>query len=182
VNFMSNPDEESAADQFGSGEKYFGVTTLLATLPGLPMFGHGQVEGLREKYGMEYRRAKLDEHPDPDLIRRHRETIAPLLRQRARFAAATGFRLYDLVGDDGQVDEDVYVFSNRTGGEALLVAFNNSHRSVRGRARFSAPFADQERGGELRSEPIAGALGLRPDAGPWVRLTEHGGEGRHLVV
>src|SRR5690606_4815329 len=59
VNFMSNPDEESAADQFGSGEKYFGVTTLLATLPGVPMFGHGQFEGLREKYGMEYRRAKL---------------------------------------------------------------------------------------------------------------------------
>src|ERR1700761_3923854 len=42
VNFMSNPDERTAIDQFGSGDKCFGVATLLATLPGLPMFGHGQ--------------------------------------------------------------------------------------------------------------------------------------------
>jgi glycosidase len=57
VNFMNNPDERTAVDQFGKGDKYFGVCTLMATLPGLPMFGHGQVEGFTEKYGMEYRRA-----------------------------------------------------------------------------------------------------------------------------
>ena len=34
VNFMSNPDERTAIDQFGSGDKYFGVSVLLATLPG----------------------------------------------------------------------------------------------------------------------------------------------------
>ena len=49
--------ERTAVDQFGSGDKYVGVATLLATLPGLPMFGHGQVEGFGEKYGMEFRRA-----------------------------------------------------------------------------------------------------------------------------
>ena len=69
VNFMNNPDERTAIDQFGSGDKYVGVATLLATLPGLPMFGHGQVEGFGEKYGMEFRRAMLDERPDPDLRR-----------------------------------------------------------------------------------------------------------------
>ena len=58
VNFLSNPDEETAIDQFGTGEKYFGVCTLMATLPGLPMFAHGQMDGLRERYGMEYRRAE----------------------------------------------------------------------------------------------------------------------------
>jgi hypothetical protein len=57
VNFMNNPDEETAVAQFGKGDKYFGVCTLMATLPGLPMFGHGQIEGFEEKYGMEYRRA-----------------------------------------------------------------------------------------------------------------------------
>ena len=55
VNFMNNPDEETAMAQFGSGDKYFGACTLLAALPGLPMFGHGQIEGFKEKYGMEYR-------------------------------------------------------------------------------------------------------------------------------
>ncbi len=59
VNFMSNPDERTAIDQFGMGDKYFGVSTLLATLPGLPMLGHGQVEGFTEKYGMEYQRPSL---------------------------------------------------------------------------------------------------------------------------
>ena len=56
VNFMNNPDEETAVAQFGNGDKYFGVCTMMATMPGLPMFGHGQVEGFAEKYGMEYRR------------------------------------------------------------------------------------------------------------------------------
>ncbi len=71
VNFMNNPDEDTAAEQFGTGDKYFGVCVLMATMPGLPMFGHGQVEGYREKYGMEYRRAYWDETPDPWLVDRH---------------------------------------------------------------------------------------------------------------
>src|SRR4029079_12982708 len=41
VNFMSIPAKPTAIDQFGTGDKYFGVATMLATLPGLPMFGHG---------------------------------------------------------------------------------------------------------------------------------------------
>jgi hypothetical protein len=45
---------------------------MMVTLPGLPMFGHGQVEGFTEKYGMEYRRAYWDEKPDEYLIVRHR--------------------------------------------------------------------------------------------------------------
>jgi hypothetical protein len=61
VNFMNNPDEKTASEQFGDGDKYFGVATVLATLPGLPMFGHGQIEGFREKYGMEFRKPKWDE-------------------------------------------------------------------------------------------------------------------------
>ncbi len=71
VNFMSNPDEKTALEQFGKGDKYFGVATVLATLPGLPMLGHGQVQGFGEKYGMEFRRATLDERPDPWLVERH---------------------------------------------------------------------------------------------------------------
>ena len=49
VNFMNNPDERTAVDQFGKGDKYFGVCTMMAALPGLPMFGHGQVEGFRRE-------------------------------------------------------------------------------------------------------------------------------------
>ncbi len=34
VNFMNNPDEKTAIEQFGTGDKYFGVATVLATMPG----------------------------------------------------------------------------------------------------------------------------------------------------
>ena len=82
VNFMSNPDEQTAVEQFGSGEKYLGVAAMLATLPGLPMFAHGQVEGFREKYGMEFTRAFWNEEPDRGLVERHERFIFPLLRRR----------------------------------------------------------------------------------------------------
>ncbi len=82
VNFMSNPDERTAIDQFGTGDKCFGVATLMSTLPGLPMFGHGQIEGYTEKYGMEYRWPRYQEDPDPALVERHERQIAPLLHQR----------------------------------------------------------------------------------------------------
>ena len=101
VNFMSNPDEETALEQFGTGDKYFGVASVLATLPGLPMFGHGQIEGFGEKYGMEFRRARLDEQPDSALIERHEREIFPLLHRRAWFADAHDFLLYDVTTDVG---------------------------------------------------------------------------------
>ena len=112
VNFMSNPDERSAIDQFGSHDKYFGVATLLATLPGLPMFGHGQVEGFSEQYGMEFRRPQRDETPDEGLVERHRREIFPLLRQRWRFAGASGFRQLTAF-EGGHEVPDVFAYANR---------------------------------------------------------------------
>jgi glycosidase len=82
VNFMNNPDERTAVDQFGKGDKYFGICTLMATMPGLPMFGHGQIEGYIEKYGMEFRKAYWDEAVDQTLVERHEREIFPLLRKR----------------------------------------------------------------------------------------------------
>ena len=139
VNFMNNPDEETAIAQFGDGDKYFGVCTLMSTLPGLPMFGHGQVEGFREKYGMEYKRAKLNEAPNIGLLERHRREIFPLLHRRKEFAEVENFRLYDLVTPEGGVNEDVYAYSNRDGERVSLVLFNNKFADARGWLRASAP-------------------------------------------
>ena len=101
VNFMSNPDERTAIDQFGKGDKCFGVAALMSTLPGLPMFGHGQIEGFTEKYGMEYQRPRYDEWPDHWLVERHDREIAPLLKRRWLFAESTNFLLYDFFQDSG---------------------------------------------------------------------------------
>jgi hypothetical protein len=107
VNFMNNPDERTAVDQFGKEDKYFGICTMLATLPGLPMVGHGQVEGYTEKYGMEYRRAYWDEKPDEHLVNRHKVQIFPLLKKRYLFSQVQDFLLYDFYSSEGYVNEDV---------------------------------------------------------------------------
>ena len=49
VNFMNNPDEKTAVEQFGRESKYIGAAVLLVTMPGLPMIGHGQIEGFPRK-------------------------------------------------------------------------------------------------------------------------------------
>ncbi|MFN2216931.1 MAG: alpha-amylase, partial [Anaerolineales bacterium] len=112
VNFMNNPDEKPAVEQFGKGDKYLGVCTLMVSMPGLPMFGHGQIEGYREKYGMEYKKADLDETPDEGLLKAHEWHIFPLLKQREIFASIKNFVLYDFMNKDGTVDENVIVYSN----------------------------------------------------------------------
>lgn len=172
VNYMSNPDEEPVAAQFGDGDKAFGVTTLLATLPGLPMFGHGQVEGLTEKYGMEFAAPRMDEEPREWHVARHMQQIAPLLRARHLFAGSRLFRLFDLVVPGGAVAEDVYVYVNGAGDERVLVAYNNSPHSVSGRVWSGAPVGGSA--GEARTG-LSEALGLDADAPGEAVFTALGG-------
>jgi glycosidase len=161
VNFMNNPDEETAVAQFGKGDKYIGVATLLATLPGLPMLGHGQVEGFAEKYGMEFRRATLDERPDPWLVDRHEREIFPLLHRRAWFAEADHFLLYDLRTDAG-VDEHVFAYSNGSGPTRSLVIYHNRFASTSGTIRDAEAYAVKADDGTRRlvRRSFADGLGL----------------------
>ncbi len=133
VNFMNNPDEETAVQQFGKGDKYFGICTMMITMPGLPMFGHGQIEGFREKYGMEYRRAYLNETPDESFVDRHKKDIFPLLKKRALFSESKYFLLYDLIAPDGSVNENVFIWSNKYKNQYSLSAYNNSPYDASGR-------------------------------------------------
>ncbi|MCJ7523952.1 MAG: alpha-amylase family glycosyl hydrolase [Candidatus Aminicenantes bacterium] len=171
VNFMNNPDEETALAQFGKDDKYFCACTLMAALPGLPMFGHGQIEGFAEKYGMEYRRAYLDERADDDLIRRHERQIFPLLRNRALFSGLSDFMLYDFYRNGGVVDENVIAFSNRHGSERCLVVVHNRFASTSGWVNMSAAFAGEDRPGGARSlwrKNLGQGLGLSDQPGWFV--------------
>jgi glycosidase len=141
VNFMNNPDERTAVDQFGKGDKYFGICTMMSTMPGLPMFGHGQIEGYTERYGMEFRRAYWDEQPDRDLVERHEREIFPLLRRRQLFAEVADFLLYDFYTPEGYVNEDVFAYSNRVGDERGLVIYHNKYAETRGWIRSSVAYA-----------------------------------------
>jgi hypothetical protein len=174
VNFMSNPDEKTALEQFGKGEKYFGVATVMATMPGLPMLGHGQVEGYREKYGMEFRRATLDEHADAWLLERHQREIFPLLHRRAWFAEVHDFLLFDFHTDGGGVDENVLAYSNGNGPTRSLVVFHDRFGSTAGTIRESAAYARKSASGTKRlvRRSLAEGLGLPDDPGMFVTFRD----------
>ncbi len=169
VNFMNNPDEKTAVEQFGKGDKYFGICILMSTLPGLPMFGHGQVEGYSEKYGMEFKRAYWDEKPDPYLVERHKREIFPVLHKRALFAGVENFLFYDFFTEGGWVNEDVYAYSNGLGGERALVVYHNKFGNTRGWLKWSVGFTRRSDQKKIIQESLANGLQI------------HGGENTYTI-
>ncbi len=151
VNFMSNPDEQTAIAQFGKDDKYFGIVLMMVTLPGLPMFGHGQIEGYTEKYGMEYKRAYYDEYPDGQLVLRHEHEVFPIMKRRHLFSDVKNFEVYDFQDSRGHVNQNVFAYSNMSGGERALIFFHNKFQECKGRIRMAALKSTAE-GGERRSE------------------------------
>ncbi len=173
VNFMNNPDEATAVEQFGRGDKYFGVAVMLATLPGLPMFGHGQVEGFAEKYGMEYRRAYWDEPVDEGFVHHHEAQIFPLLHRRYLFSEARDFELYRFESG-GQVNEDVFAYSNRYGTERALVVYHNRYGDAAGWIRQTVAKARPAAGGGLVQADVTleNALGFSSRDGVYYRFRD----------
>jgi L-cysteine desulfidase/glycosidase len=171
VNFLNNPDEETAVAQFGDNDKYFGVTLLMITMPGLPMFGHGQIEGFSEKYGMEYRRAYKNESVNQALVERHEREIFPLLHLRRLFAHVDDFHFYDFYRSDGSVDENVFAYSNGWGESKVLVFYHNRFAETSGWIKQSCAWLDKG-SGELRRINLDFALGLKREKGTFVRFKE----------
>ncbi|AOS82921.1 alpha-amylase [Chlorobaculum limnaeum] len=170
VNFMNNPDEDTAIAQFGRGDKYIGVCMMMVTTPGLPMFGHGQVEGLTEKYGMEYAKAYYDEHPDEELVARHYREIFPIIKKRSLFAEVANFQLFDLYAPDGQVNEHVFAYANRLGEERALFIYNNRYDASEGWIRLSAARLDN---GAFRQTVLADALALPGEHDSYAIFRDH---------
>jgi hypothetical protein len=170
VNFMNNPDEKTAVEQFGKESKYIGAAVLLVTMPGLPMLGHGQIEGFHEKYGMEYKKAYWDEPVDGHLVKEHERRIFPLMRRRWLFSGADNFRLYDFLSG-GHPNEDVFAYSNRAGEQRAIVLYHNRFATVSGYIRHSTGFARKNGAGEM--ELTAATLG---------ESLEFKSDGRHYYV
>ncbi len=157
VNFMSNPDEETAVNQFGKGDKYFGVVVVMVTMPGLPMFAHGQIEGFSEKYGMEYKRSYYNESIDENLVRRHESEIFPLTNKRYLFSQVDNFELYDFIDDFGNIVDSVFAYSNMVNGERSFVIFNNSYTECRGSINYAT---GKILNGNLQTKKLSEALSI----------------------
>ncbi len=86
------------------------------------------------------------------------------------FAEAHDFLLYDLVRDDGSVDENVYAYSNGTGAGRSLIVYHNRFAETEGTLRQSVPFAvkgpDGSRSTTRRS--LAEGLGIPADPDCWI--------------
>jgi hypothetical protein len=93
------------------------------------------------------------------MVERHEREIAPLLQRRWLFAESGNFRLYDFFNDNGKVDESVFAYSNRSGGERALVVYNNRYGETHGTIDFSAAYADKG-AGQLRQQRVREGLGL----------------------
>ena len=180
VNFMSNPDEQTAIAQFGKDDKYFGVATVMVTLPGLPMFAHGQIEGFTEKYGMEYQRAYYNETPDEWLMRRHEYEIFPLTKKRNLFSHVHNFEFYDFHDERGFVNENVFVYSNRAGSERAIIFFHNKFAECRGWIKHSVPKAVTE-GESSRSVTLGEGLQLDASEKIYYRFRERKSHHEYVV-
>ena len=140
VNFLSNPDEAPASQQFGKSDKYFGSTVLMITLPGTPMFNHGQIEGATKKFGMEFSQDIFNEPIDENLVNIHKEIIFPLLKIRNHFSDVVNFRFYDVYHNDNYVIEDFYAYSNKYENNLNLIIYNNSIEQNSGWINVSTNF------------------------------------------
>ncbi len=175
VNFMSNPDEETAIKQFGTEDKYFGVCVLMVTLPGLPMFAHGQIEGYTEKYGMEYQRAYYHETPNQWLVDRHVREIFPLMKKRYLFSQVNNFWLFDFFDNYGNPNENVFAYTNSEYGERALVLFNNKYENVSGKIFRSSPklVSNNNAGKQNETRTISEALETNTSSKYFYIFREH---------
>ena len=165
VNFMNNPDERTAVDQFGKGDKYFGVCTLMATLPGLPMFGHGQIEGFARNTAWSIAGPTGTRRPDDGLVRRHEREIFPLLHRRYLFAGVEDFLLYDFYAADGTSTRMCSPTPTGPGDERGIVSSITGTATPPGWISLSAAMAIAGgRGAASLSRKNSGeALGFNPD-------------------
>jgi hypothetical protein len=105
---------------------------------------------------MEFRRALRDEPVDAGLEREHWRRIVPLLQRRSPFAGAREFLLYDCRDASGNVNEDVFAYSNQQAGSAALVLYHNRYAEARGTIRWSAAYAEKHADG-IPAAPAAHA-------------------------
>jgi len=178
VNFLTTPDEEPAAVGFGIGDRALLAATLAATLPGVPMLGHGQWEGQRERYGMEYRAPRTSDPISVDHVERYDREIAPLLRARHLFAGVADFRWFDAKGGNKSARESAYAFSNAAGSARSLVIALNSDAAAEITIQHASPAVapSSSLAGTpaipLPASTIADRLGISASAGDVVELRD----------
>jgi hypothetical protein len=129
---------------------------------------------------MEFRRPMWDESVDEGLVRGHEWRIFPLTHRRAIFAEVENFLLYDFFTPDGNVNEDVFAYSNGfvSGYEADkriergLVIYHNKYAHTSGWVKTSAAFMDKN-SGKLIQKNLGEGLGLPAGLSDYVTFRDY---------
>ena len=98
--------------------------------------------------------------------------IAPLLKNRQLFAESHNFVMYDFWAGENNVNENVFVYSNRvdhggagwggSGKERAVIFYNNAYQSTHGTIHVSVADMDKSTG-QLRQRTLSDALHLPSD-------------------
>ena len=86
------------------------------------------------------------------------------MRKRYLFSGATNFALFDFVNPEGNVDENVFAYTNRAMDERALIIYNNAYTTTRGVLHTSTAInvgcAEEQ---QLQRRILVDALALNTD-------------------
>ena len=163
VNFMNNPDEKTAVDQFGKGDKYFGVcdgagddarAADVRARPDRGLSPSATAWSTAAPTGT--RRPTRGWSPDTS-ARSSRCCTSASSSPRSRTSRCTTF-----LHADGSVNEDVFAFSNSRDGNRSLIVYHNRYAETSGWIRSAA----------VSGASLAAGLGLRGGEGDWLVLRD----------
>jgi len=130
---------------------------------------------------MEYKQAYYSETPDEHLVWRHNKELFPLMKMRYLFSQVEHFEFYDFIDKNGDLNQNVYAFSNRSGNNTALVLYNNSYYETEGSIAFSHPKTISGNGGMKRPHHITELLNIKPYSEYYYIYTDHRTQLQYLI-
>ena len=147
VNFMSNPDEETAIDQFGTGDKYFGVCTRAwPRCRACRCSRTGRWTACASATAWNTAAPRWMSSPTRPWSSRMSSGSSRCFATAACSRRWSNFTCSISLAASGKVNENVLAYSNRSGSERALVLYHNKRAAARGWVRNAAPGARQALG------------------------------------
>jgi hypothetical protein len=128
---------------------------------------------------MEYKRAYYKEAVDENLVWRHKREIFPLLKLRHLFSQVDNFEFYDFINSNEVLNQNIFVYSNKSDYESALVIFNNSYNTWEGGIKHTSP--KNQNGSLIPPKDIATVFYFNPGEKFYYIYTDHRTQLQFLV-
>ncbi len=131
VRFVENHDEPRSAEEFGRG-RLLAATALFATLPGLKLFHHGQMEGRKVHLPVQLIRTRPEE-TDPEILEFHTRLIRAI--DRPCFHDGT-WKLLEVERHEGDSYQNLIAYAWQGKPDSCVVVVNFGAGYSQGRLRL----------------------------------------------